>query len=65
VSASNDLKVDVEACDEFYKTLQSTIDKPNKGDVILIMGDFKSKKVSSKLRKLLIWSSPTHQHFAK
>ncbi len=44
MNPSNNLKVDVEACDEFYKTLQSIIiNKANKGDVILIMGDFNAR----------------------
>jgi endonuclease/exonuclease/phosphatase family metal-dependent hydrolase len=43
VNPSNGLKADIEACDEFYKALQSSIDKTNKGDIILIMGDFNAR----------------------
>ncbi|CAF2594900.1 unnamed protein product [Rotaria sp. Silwood2] len=43
VNPSNGLKADVEACDEFYKALQSSIDNTNKGDIILIMGDFNAR----------------------
>ncbi|CAF3954733.1 unnamed protein product, partial [Rotaria magnacalcarata] len=43
VNPSNGLKADVEACDEFYKALQSTIDNTNKGDIILIRGDFNAR----------------------
>ena len=43
VNPSNSSKADIEACDEFYKTLQSSIDNTNKGDIILIMGDFNAR----------------------
>ncbi|CAM4847414.1 unnamed protein product, partial [Rotaria magnacalcarata] len=43
VNPSNGLKADIEARDEFYKALQSTIDNTNKGDIILIMGDFNAR----------------------
>jgi exonuclease III len=43
VNPSNGLKADVKACDEFYKTLQSSIDNTNKGDIILILGDFNAR----------------------
>lgn len=42
VNPSNGSKVDIEACDEFYKA-QSTIDKTVKGDIILTMGDFSAR----------------------
>ncbi|CAF4980960.1 unnamed protein product, partial [Rotaria magnacalcarata] len=43
VNSSNGLKADIDACDEFYKALQSTIGNTNKGDIILIMGDFNAR----------------------
>ncbi|CAF4163850.1 unnamed protein product [Rotaria sp. Silwood2] len=43
VNPSNGLKAYVEACDEFYKALQSSIDNTNKGNIILIMGDFNAR----------------------
>ena len=43
MNPSNGLKADVEACDEFDKTLQSSIDNTNKGDIILITGDFNAR----------------------
>ncbi|CAF2235543.1 unnamed protein product [Rotaria magnacalcarata] len=43
VNPSNGLKVDIEACDEFYKALQSTIDNTNKDNIILIMSDFNAR----------------------
>jgi exonuclease III len=43
VNPSNGLKADIEASDEFYQTLQSSIDKTDKADIILIMGDFNTR----------------------
>ncbi|CAF4311483.1 unnamed protein product [Rotaria sp. Silwood2] len=43
VNPSNGLKAEIEACAEFYKALQSSIDHTNKGDIILIMGDFNAR----------------------
>lgn len=43
VNPSNGSKTEVEASDEFYKALQSSIDNTNKGDIILIMGDFNAR----------------------
>ncbi|CAF3960540.1 unnamed protein product [Rotaria magnacalcarata] len=43
INPSNGVKNDIETCDEFYKTLQATIDKTHKSDMIMIMGDFNAR----------------------
>ena len=43
VNPSNGSKAENEACDEFYQALQSSIDKTDKGDIILLMGDFNAR----------------------
>ncbi|CAF3173654.1 unnamed protein product [Rotaria sp. Silwood2] len=43
INPSNRVKNDIETCDEFYKTLQATIDKTHKSDMIMIMGDFNAR----------------------
>ncbi|CAM4800706.1 unnamed protein product [Rotaria magnacalcarata] len=40
INPSNGVKHDIETCDEFYKTLQATIDKTHKSDMIMMMSDF-------------------------
>ena len=43
INPSNGLKTDIEACDKFYKTLQAIIDKTQKNDMVVIMGDFNAR----------------------
>ncbi|CAF2953169.1 unnamed protein product [Rotaria sp. Silwood2] len=43
VNPPNGLKADIDDCDEFYQALQSSINKTDKGDIILIMGEFNAR----------------------
>ncbi|CAF4408867.1 unnamed protein product [Rotaria sp. Silwood2] len=43
IDPSNGVKNNIETCDEFYKTLQATIDKTRKSDMIMIRGDFNAR----------------------
>ncbi|CAF4265621.1 unnamed protein product, partial [Rotaria sp. Silwood2] len=43
INPSNGVKNNIETCDEFYKSLQATIDKIHKSDMIMIMGNFNAR----------------------